>query len=447
MDIISNDPSQTMAPPPPPSSQQPPLIGVSVRMLHIPKLPNGSCGFHLSRSKWDPYPWVSRVDSESPAELTGLKNGDCVLEVNGEDILGLRITEVANIVRTKPDYVSLLLWSTGINPNCDPETLCCGPMPLNLERLSMAVAKILGALECPVCLDTIPPPVMHCQNGHLVCAKCRSRSEKCPVCREKYFTRRSLIAEQVLNAITSSFNLSDDDGKVRERLFGAKCMKKEKGKINEMNDVKPIKSHTHSLLAKLMGKASSVDNLTSANKNKEVHLGVNNSTNMIKAKSLSLSLSASEIFSPTTAISIVRCPSSGSQILGLSSSQGDGLFVQSNRRPTSCNVSTENLSNRDAAIGGVDGNSNNNCDDVIQIPVPLRIPEFSYLCPCGGGGCPKLPGNKINQHITEMHKVPIISFGTESAEISLPPRIPIENACLILILDGQQFWLKLIVNS
>lgn len=30
----------------------------SVREINIPKLPNGSCGFHLSRSKWDPYPWV-----------------------------------------------------------------------------------------------------------------------------------------------------------------------------------------------------------------------------------------------------------------------------------------------------------------------------------------------------------------------------------------------------
>lgn len=29
-----------------------------VRELNIPKLPNGACGFHLSRSKWDPYPWV-----------------------------------------------------------------------------------------------------------------------------------------------------------------------------------------------------------------------------------------------------------------------------------------------------------------------------------------------------------------------------------------------------
>lgn len=31
----------------------------SVRELNIPKLPNGACGFDLSRSKWDPYPWVS----------------------------------------------------------------------------------------------------------------------------------------------------------------------------------------------------------------------------------------------------------------------------------------------------------------------------------------------------------------------------------------------------
>lgn len=31
----------------------------SVRELNIPKLSNGACGFDLSRSKWDPYPWVS----------------------------------------------------------------------------------------------------------------------------------------------------------------------------------------------------------------------------------------------------------------------------------------------------------------------------------------------------------------------------------------------------
>lgn len=30
----------------------------SVRLLKIDKSTNGACGFHLTRSKWDPYPWV-----------------------------------------------------------------------------------------------------------------------------------------------------------------------------------------------------------------------------------------------------------------------------------------------------------------------------------------------------------------------------------------------------
>lgn len=52
----------------------------------------------------------------------------------------------------------------------------------------------------------------------------------------------------------------------------------------------------------------------------------------------------------------------------------------------------------------------------------------------------------ITQHISRIHKVPIISFNTSSAEISLPPRAPVDNACLILTLDNYQFWLKLIVH-
>jgi hypothetical protein len=31
----------------------------SVRIVHVAKTENGACGFHLTRSKWDPYPWVS----------------------------------------------------------------------------------------------------------------------------------------------------------------------------------------------------------------------------------------------------------------------------------------------------------------------------------------------------------------------------------------------------
>lgn len=36
-----------------------------VREVNIPKLANGSCGFDLSRSKWDPYPWVGQTICDS----------------------------------------------------------------------------------------------------------------------------------------------------------------------------------------------------------------------------------------------------------------------------------------------------------------------------------------------------------------------------------------------
>lgn len=32
-----------------------------------------SCGFHLTKSKWDPYPWISYVEKNSLADLAGLR--------------------------------------------------------------------------------------------------------------------------------------------------------------------------------------------------------------------------------------------------------------------------------------------------------------------------------------------------------------------------------------
>jgi hypothetical protein len=44
-----------------------------------------------------------------------------VLEVNGEDVLGQRIGEVASRVRARADRVTLLLWNAGSDPHCSPE--------------------------------------------------------------------------------------------------------------------------------------------------------------------------------------------------------------------------------------------------------------------------------------------------------------------------------------
>lgn len=56
----------------------------SVRNVYVTKPIEATSGFgfHLSRSKWDPYPYISRVDDNSFASCSGLKEGDCVLEVS-----------------------------------------------------------------------------------------------------------------------------------------------------------------------------------------------------------------------------------------------------------------------------------------------------------------------------------------------------------------------------
>ncbi|XP_018791378.1 PREDICTED: uncharacterized protein LOC108970441 isoform X2 [Bactrocera latifrons] len=102
-------------------------------------------------------------------------------------------------------------------------------MPRTLQRLATIVQSILTIIECPVCLDSITPPVMQCQNGHLLCLDCRIRAERCPVCRDRYTPQRALIAEQIYTAITSAYNLcSGNEDKLRQKLFGpgAQCAEK-----------------------------------------------------------------------------------------------------------------------------------------------------------------------------------------------------------------------------
>jgi hypothetical protein len=121
-------------------------------------------------------------------------------QVNGEDVLGMRIADVAGMVKSKIDHVSLLLWNTNLDQACE-SNLCCGPMPMNYEKLAATVQTILTAIECPVCFNTIPSPFTQCQNGHLLCLKCRARSDKCPICRDRYSVVRCLLAEQVIKFI------------------------------------------------------------------------------------------------------------------------------------------------------------------------------------------------------------------------------------------------------
>jgi hypothetical protein len=215
------------------------------------------------------------------------KEKKCLLffsQVNGEDVLGMRIADVANLVKSKNDHVNLLLWNTNLDQQCD-SNLCCGPMPSIYEKLAATVQTILTAIECPVCFNTIPSPFTQCQNGHLLCLKCRARSDRCPICRASYSVVRCLLAEQIYTTLIETFNLQDGpQGKIRERIFGAKTCKSQP---ILMANAPKVNSHTQKFLAKIMGKSSSMEALSQQKELKKISDG----SGMMRNKVLSQSAS------------------------------------------------------------------------------------------------------------------------------------------------------------
>lgn len=45
----------------------------------------------------------------------------CAGQVNGFDVLGLRITEIAKLVKSSESQVTLLLWNSKCNSGCSQE--------------------------------------------------------------------------------------------------------------------------------------------------------------------------------------------------------------------------------------------------------------------------------------------------------------------------------------
>jgi hypothetical protein len=126
-------------------------------------------------------------------------------------------------------------------------------------------------------------------------------------------------------------------------------------------------------------------------------------------------------------MAVIRCPSM-TQNLGSELSNSCGSLLGT-RRPRSCNGSAESLPNFF---------THNNCS---------QHDGATFFCPAGEHCLQaKLKASDLIQHVNAIHHMPTIFFGTSSAEISLPPRLPTENASLILQLDGKQFWVKVVAN-
>lgn len=125
-------------------------------------------------------------------------------------------------------------------------------------------------------------------------------------------------------------------------------------------------------------------------------------------------------------MAVLRCPSMN-KLLGSDLSTSISCGSLSTRRPLSCNGSTESLPT--------------------FLPSSLSS-EIFYGCP-SGNDCfeAKLTNSTLVQHINEIHKIPVIFFGSSSFEFLLPPRPPMENASMILLLDEKQFWVKVAADE
>lgn len=57
-------------------------------------------------------------------------------------------------------------------------------------------------LECPVCTNSMYPPIHQCHNGHTLCSTCKSRvHNRCPTCRQELGDIRCLALEKVAESL------------------------------------------------------------------------------------------------------------------------------------------------------------------------------------------------------------------------------------------------------
>ncbi|KAL2717967.1 putative E3 ubiquitin-protein ligase sinah [Vespula squamosa] len=239
-----------------------------------------SCGFHLTKSKWDPYPWVGSVEHESIADRAGLRPGDCLLDVDGTNVLGLKMKDVGALINERENRknVNLRIWRYEPNSLEDEETGIAlrGPLPEVATKLANALSGTIRCLECPVCLENATPPVSQCVHGHILCVDCRPKTSRCPVCRVRLGQGRCLIAEKIQKVIRDIFRTNhevENDNRstnrnLIERLFGGRY-KPNVMKINPKN-INVLPKSRRSLLTKLflggLEKAASTENLTTVSK-------------------------------------------------------------------------------------------------------------------------------------------------------------------------------------
>lgn len=88
-------------------------------------------GFNLHAEKGNPSHIIGKVDPRSPAEATGMTEGDRILEVNGINVLDESHPDVVKMIKSDPRKVSLLL----VSEDCESYMRENGYSQLKLKRM------------------------------------------------------------------------------------------------------------------------------------------------------------------------------------------------------------------------------------------------------------------------------------------------------------------------
>ncbi|KAL0382440.1 UNVERIFIED_CONTAM: E3 ubiquitin-protein ligase SINAT3 [Sesamum calycinum] len=74
--------------------------------------------------------------------------------------------------------------------------------PHNLVTSGLAPTSVHELLECPVCTNSMYPPIHQCHNGHTLCSTCKTRvHNRCPTCRQELGDIRCLALEKVAESL------------------------------------------------------------------------------------------------------------------------------------------------------------------------------------------------------------------------------------------------------
>ncbi|XP_003696028.1 uncharacterized protein LOC100868468 isoform X1 [Apis florea] len=381
-----------------------------------------SCGFHLTKSKWDPYPWINHIEVNSLADIAGLRVGDCLISIDGKDLLGLKIKQIAGLVHHYQECnLKLSIWRF-IEEEKEKETGIAikGPLPEVACKLANAVAGVIRVLECPICLESSLSPVSQCVYGHIICVECRSRTSRCPICRVKLGQGRCLLADKLNKIFRDIFDIKDNlcnkaechTKNLRDRLFG-KNKKKELTQVVEKTN--SINSKTcQLLLTKLfrggLEKAASADNLTVVSNEKSnaivasINLNIDERLNLYdRTKSASTGELSKETIKNV-----------------------DNNHLQMNAPSISVSSSNSLMSNISPTL--VWGGSINSIS-CTQIICPLLKQS----------GCKNIiTSDAVLEHLSEIHEVPQVHFYSICAKLPIP--LPFGSEAVYILHYGEDLF-------